>query len=173
MAADYYASRQDGAYVHCTSQLAACDGSAGGAMGAAAVFCDALPNCDWAQRSFACRVWGSSSSFRAELVAMWLAVANADPHTQLTVLTDSMNVIHALQAWGRREFLRDMTRQLNADVVKALLLAVNARTATLHVVKVKSHRGSLLTKLQTWKQALLQLTMMPTSSSQTLMPSRA
>eukprot|EP00961_Rhodomonas_salina_P237325 3207961-Rhodomonas_salina.1 len=45
---------------------------------------------------------------------MWLAVTNADPAVRLTIMTDSMNVINALQAWSRREFLRDMTRQLNA-----------------------------------------------------------
>eukprot|EP00961_Rhodomonas_salina_P191570 2585625-Rhodomonas_salina.1 len=55
-----------------------------------------------------------------------------------------MNVINALQAWGRREFLRDMNRQLNADVMRALLLAINVRSAPIHVVKVKSHRGVAL-----------------------------
>eukprot|EP00961_Rhodomonas_salina_P086255 1159269-Rhodomonas_salina.1 len=55
-----------------------------------------------------------------------------------------MNVINALQAWSRREFLRDMTRQLNAYVMKTLLLAINARSAPIHVVKVKSHRGVAL-----------------------------
>ena len=143
-AADYYAARQDGAYIHCDGRLAACDGSAGGAMGAAAVFLDDDGTSDWAQSAYACRVGGSSSSFRAETAAMWLAVSNADPHTRLTVLTDSMNVINALQAWSRREFLRDMTRQLNADIMKDLLLAINARLAPLHIVKVKSHRGVAL-----------------------------
>eukprot|EP00961_Rhodomonas_salina_P202463 2730835-Rhodomonas_salina.1 len=55
-----------------------------------------------------------------------------------------MNVINALQAWSRREFLRDITRQLNADIMKDLLLAINARFAPLHIVKVKSHRGVAL-----------------------------
>eukprot|EP00961_Rhodomonas_salina_P139304 1874609-Rhodomonas_salina.2 len=55
-----------------------------------------------------------------------------------------MNVINALQAWSRREFLRDMTRQLNADIMKDLLLAINARSAPLRIVKVKSHRGVAL-----------------------------
>eukprot|EP00961_Rhodomonas_salina_P013942 186588-Rhodomonas_salina.1 len=55
-----------------------------------------------------------------------------------------MNVINALQAWSRREFLRDMTRQLNANVMKALLLAINQRCAPIHVVKVKSHSGVAL-----------------------------
>eukprot|EP00961_Rhodomonas_salina_P285462 3857427-Rhodomonas_salina.1 len=75
---------------------------------------------------------------------MWLAVENANPYQPLTVLTDSMNVINALQAWGLREFLRDMNRQLNADVMRALLLAVNAHSALIHVVKVKSHCGVTL-----------------------------
>eukprot|EP00961_Rhodomonas_salina_P225834 3053301-Rhodomonas_salina.2 len=141
MAGDYYLTRQDCAYVHHSwGELAAWDGSAGGsAMGAAAVFLDEAEGELWAERTHTCRVGGSSSSFQAELVAMWLAVENADPYQPLTVLTDSMNVINALQAWGRREFRKDMNRQLNADVMQALLLAVNARSAPIHVVKVKSH----------------------------------
>eukprot|EP00961_Rhodomonas_salina_P229542 3102291-Rhodomonas_salina.1 len=55
-----------------------------------------------------------------------------------------MNVINALQAWSRREFLRDMTLQLNTDVMQALLLAINQRCAPIHVVKVKSHSGVAL-----------------------------
>eukprot|EP00961_Rhodomonas_salina_P019724 265598-Rhodomonas_salina.1 len=73
MAAEYYEARQDGAYLTCWGQLAACDGSAGGAMGAAAVFLDAEDGADEAHRAHACRVGGKASSFRAELVAMWLA----------------------------------------------------------------------------------------------------
>eukprot|EP00961_Rhodomonas_salina_P184999 2498019-Rhodomonas_salina.1 len=37
-----------------------------------------------------------------------------------------------------------MTRQINADVMKQLLLAINAQSAPLHVVKVKLHRGVAL-----------------------------
>eukprot|EP00961_Rhodomonas_salina_P018670 251215-Rhodomonas_salina.1 len=96
-------------------------------MGAAAVFLDAEDGTDEEHRAHACRVGGKASSFRAELVAMWLAVTNADPTVRLNVMTDSMNVINALQAWSRHEFLRDMTRQLNADVMQALLLAINQR----------------------------------------------
>eukprot|EP00961_Rhodomonas_salina_P109503 1474029-Rhodomonas_salina.1 len=92
MAGDFYLARQDGAYVHHSwGELTACDGSAGGAMGAAAFFLDEVEGELWAERTHACRVGGSSSSFRAELVAIWLAVENADQYQPLTVLTDSMN----------------------------------------------------------------------------------
>eukprot|EP00961_Rhodomonas_salina_P298477 3938111-Rhodomonas_salina.3 len=84
MAHEYYEARQDGAYIHCCGELAACDGSSGGAMGAAAVFLDADDGADWSERSHACQVGGSSSSFRAETAAMWLAVTNADPSVRLT-----------------------------------------------------------------------------------------
>eukprot|EP00961_Rhodomonas_salina_P282159 3812790-Rhodomonas_salina.1 len=84
MAEDYYEARQDGAYINCSGELAACDGSAGRAMGAAAVFSDAEVDADWAQCSHACRVGGCSSSFQAETAAMWLAVTNADPTVPLT-----------------------------------------------------------------------------------------
>eukprot|EP00961_Rhodomonas_salina_P141040 1898444-Rhodomonas_salina.1 len=45
------------------------------------------------------------SSFRfgaRSYIVMWLAVTNADPAVRLTIMTDSMNVINALQAWSRR-----------------------------------------------------------------------
>eukprot|EP00961_Rhodomonas_salina_P117770 1584952-Rhodomonas_salina.3 len=67
---------------------------------------------------------------------MWLAVTNANPSILLTVLTDLMNVIHTLQAWSLHEFLLDMTRtwQRNADIMKSLLLAINAQTVLIHIV---------------------------------------
>eukprot|EP00961_Rhodomonas_salina_P026736 361244-Rhodomonas_salina.1 len=40
-----------------------------------------------------------------------------------------------------------MTLQLNADVMKALLLAINQRSAQLHIVKVKSHHGVTLNEV--------------------------
>ena len=52
-----------------------------------------------------------------------------------------MNVISALQAWDRAEFAREMTWQRNADVIQAILLAINQRTSPITIVKVKSHRG--------------------------------
>eukprot|EP00961_Rhodomonas_salina_P192803 2601722-Rhodomonas_salina.1 len=65
---------------------------------------------------------------------------HASPLSQFcnwSLFTDLMNVINALQAWSRHEFLRDMTRQLNADIMNDLLLAINDRSAQLHIVKVK------------------------------------
>lgn len=139
MATEYYAARQDGAYLTCDGELVACDGSAGGAMGATAVFLDCADSSDWVQRSHECRVGGKASSFRAEIAAMWLAITNADPTVRLTVTTDFMNVINAHQAWSRRDFLLDTMLQLNADIVQTLLLAINERSAQIHIVKVKSH----------------------------------
>eukprot|EP00961_Rhodomonas_salina_P278756 3765817-Rhodomonas_salina.1 len=52
-----------------------------------------------------------------------------------------MNLIQALQTWGRRDFLSDMTRQKNTDIIQGIMILINGRTARLTIVKVKSHRG--------------------------------
>eukprot|EP00961_Rhodomonas_salina_P264103 3569214-Rhodomonas_salina.1 len=51
LAADNYAELQDGAYLWCDGELAACDGSSGGAMGAAAVFRDSDASAEWVTRT--------------------------------------------------------------------------------------------------------------------------
>ena len=82
-----------------------------------------------------------ASSFRAEAAALSFAITHAPSHLPLIVFTDSMNVIHALQAWNRRIFCRDLRRQRNADILEVILRDINRRTAPVRVVKVKSHRG--------------------------------
>lgn len=37
-----------------------------------------------------------------------------------------------------------MTLQRNADIMKSLLLSINARTAPIHIITVKLHRGVVL-----------------------------
>eukprot|EP00961_Rhodomonas_salina_P159367 2146166-Rhodomonas_salina.1 len=59
-------------------------------------------------------------------------------------MTDSMNVISALQAWGYEEYYRDMVRQNNAAIIRSLLDAINERTEELIAMKVKSHSGVAL-----------------------------
>ena len=94
-----------------------------------------------------CRVGGDFSSFRAEAAAMYQAIYHADPHIALVMLTDSMNVVQALQAWDHAEFLRDMTWQRNADIIVKILLAINNRSAPLTIPKMKSHRGVELNEI--------------------------
>ena len=72
---------------------------------------------------------------------MWQAVYYADKAEPLVVLTDSMNVIQALQAWDRAEFTREMEWQKNADILQDILLAINNRSGQITISKVKSHRG--------------------------------
>ena len=88
-----------------------------------------------------CRVGGDYSSFRAEAAALYQAVHHASPNIPLAILTDSMNVVQALQAWDHAEFFRDMTWQRNADILTKILLNINARSAPVTIAKVKSHRG--------------------------------
>ena len=63
---------------------------------------------------------------------------NPDPDTTLTILTDSMNVIHALMAWNTEEFTRDMRWQRHSDIIMEILTAINQRRAPTRIVKIKS-----------------------------------
>ena len=143
VATDYWEARQDGAYLQADGILTACDGSAGGDMGARVVWQDQ----DGEFTSEACKVFGPPSSFRAEAAAMHLAVDGAPRDLPLTVLTDSMNVLYALRAFNTSEFDRGMRHQRNADIIRDILMAINLRTAPTHLVKVKSHRGILLNEM--------------------------
>ena len=111
----YWTGRQDGLLLNCATDMTivACDGSAGSAgMGAAAVFRHG-PNQTVrpGEDVSSAQVGGPPSSFRAEAATMFLALQGAPPDHPVTVLTDSMNVIHALQAWGHAEYFRDMHQQ--------------------------------------------------------------
>eukprot|EP00961_Rhodomonas_salina_P209277 2824874-Rhodomonas_salina.1 len=89
------------------TQVAVCDGSARGAMGLVAVILDPEVPCSEQNPSVHTanlKIGGSSSSFLAEAGAMFLATTNADQDRQLHILTDSMNVISALQTWGLEEY---------------------------------------------------------------------
>jgi len=141
--ARYWRARQDGRYAEredCT--LAACDGSVAGDMGAAAVVYP--PGSEPIVQY--CKVAGAAlaSSFSAEAAAMSFAIAKAPKHIPLILFTDSMNVVHALQAWSRKIFCQDIRRQLNADIFQQILSDIIARSAPLRIVKVKSHRGVAL-----------------------------
>ena len=134
---EYWKRRQAGAYATWQGVVAACDGSVQGEMGAGAVVREA----DGSFTPHMVKVGGDPSSFRAEAAAMHLAITAADPTAPLVVLTDSMNVLQALQLWDHADFARDMRWQRNADIIMAILLAINQRAATITLVKVKSHRG--------------------------------
>ena len=133
----YWQARQDGHYLDWDGILAASDGSAKGAMGAGAVLRDATGS----TTTHVCKVGGHASSFRAEAAAMHQAIIHAPPELPLAILTDSMNVVQALQAWDHAEYMRDMSWQRNANIIVQILLAINGRSSSVTVVKVKSHRG--------------------------------
>jgi ribonuclease HI len=145
-AQQYWQSRQDGFTwtLPPSTVLAATDGSVKTEMGAAAVI-QLSPT--EALMSFQCKVGGAPSSFRAELAAISMALINSPKHQPLVIMTDSMNAIQALHTWGHQEYFRDMERQKNADIVRGLLEAINHRSAHVHIVKVKSHRGVQLNEI--------------------------
>eukprot|EP00961_Rhodomonas_salina_P249802 3376514-Rhodomonas_salina.1 len=77
----YWRRRHDGVLLmdkH--TQVSACYCSAGGAMGSAAVILDPeAPHLEQNPSVHTAKIGGSSSSFRAEAGAIFLAVTNADP----------------------------------------------------------------------------------------------
>ena len=96
---------------------------------------------------------------------MHLAITNAAGDIPLVVLTDSMNVLQALEKWDHADFARDMKWQRNADVIMAILLAINHRNAPITLVKVKSHKGVALNEVQISWLGVQRMTMKQTPSS--------
>eukprot|EP00961_Rhodomonas_salina_P099155 1333731-Rhodomonas_salina.1 len=127
----YWGRRQDRFLLGCTSDttIVACNGRAGSAgMGAGAVFRHGHNQVSIeGEESSGALVRGPASSFREEAAAMFLALRGAPQDKPVTILTDSMNVIHALQAWGHAEleYFRDMHLQRHADIIWAILGLIN------------------------------------------------
>eukprot|EP00961_Rhodomonas_salina_P290564 3926161-Rhodomonas_salina.1 len=87
------------------------------------------------------------SQVREEAAVMVLALWCAPPEKPVTILTDSMNIIHALQAWGHAKYFRDMHLQCHADIlVWVILRLINSCSEPTHMAKVKSHRGVCMNK---------------------------
>ena len=75
---------------------------------------------------------------------MHMALSLSPRDRPVTIFTDSMNVVYAIQAFNSGEFARDMRHQLNADIIKLIMMELNLRHAPTKIVKIKSHRGSYL-----------------------------
>jgi hypothetical protein len=72
----------------------------------------------------------------AALAALQKVPTNAD----LIILTDSSNVMFAMQHCSRKEQWRDFTDHPEAELIGELAKALAARTASTRWVKIKSHR---------------------------------
>ena len=88
--------------------------------------------------------WGHVSSLVAEGGAAQALLCRVDKATPLTILTDSANVMFAMQNCSRREEWRDFTHHPEAELLGALAKLQATRTAPTHWVKIKSHTSVYL-----------------------------
>jgi ribonuclease HI len=87
---------------------------------------------------------GHISSFVAEGAAALAALQQVPTNADLTILTDSANVMFTMQHCSRKEQWRDFTDHPEAELIGELAKALAARTASTKWVKIKSHRSVYL-----------------------------
>jgi hypothetical protein len=86
-------------------------------------------------------VRGHISSLVAEGAAALCLLTNTPLNTSLTILTDSANVMYAMQHCSRRELWRDLSRHPEEQLISALAVNMAKRTGPTMWVKIKSHRS--------------------------------
>lgn len=89
-------------------------------------------------------VEGPISSFVAEGAALLVLLETAPVHQPLTILTDSANVMWAMQHCSRRERVPDFSKHPNRGLLKRLYSAHIRRTAATHYVKITAHTSVAL-----------------------------
>lgn len=84
-------------------------------------------------------IFGAPTSFGAEGGAVETALDVTDRAKDLTVLTDSANIMFALQHCSRNDWWRDFDNHKDRDMLERLATKLAARTAQTTFVKVKAH----------------------------------
>jgi ribonuclease HI len=87
---------------------------------------------------------GPISSFVAEGAALLFLLESAPPDEPLTILTDSANVMWAMQHCSRKEKIMDFSTHSNKDLLQRLCREHIRRTANTHYVKVTAHTSITL-----------------------------
>jgi ribonuclease HI len=82
---------------------------------------------------------GAPTSFGAEGGAVETALDETDDATPLTILTDSANIMFALQHCSRNDWWRDFDSHKDRDMLERLASKIARRTASTTFVKVKAH----------------------------------
>ena len=99
-------------------------------------------SCDYANMHV--HTHGHVSTFVAEGAAIHVLLTEVEHDTPLTILTDSANIMFALQHCSRREAWKNFSDHPDADLIQALAETLAHRTADTCFVKVKSHTSVLL-----------------------------
>ena len=137
----FQSGSQDFKYRNSDGIVAATDGAVfkdkdeGIVMGGGVAFRRDTPN----QTDQFVRVNGHVSTLVAEGAAVSVLLAIAPVDQPLTILTDSANVMFAMQHCSRKELQRDFSNHTDEQLIQNLAKAQAARTAPTHWVKVKSH----------------------------------
>ena len=84
-------------------------------------------------------VEGPISSFVAEGAALLVLLETVPAFQPLTIMTDSANVMWAMQHCSRRERVPDFSRHPNQGLLKRLYKAHIRRTSRTHYVKITEH----------------------------------
>ncbi len=92
------------------------------------------------------RVSGHVTTFVAEGAAASHLFGVVRPDVPLTVMTDSANIMFAMQQCTRREKWRDFDYHPDKELMNELALKQAARTAPTCWVKIKSHTSVMLNK---------------------------
>lgn len=102
-------------------------------------------------------VEGPISSFVAEGAAMLVLLQMVPTDQPLTVLTDSANVMWALQHCSRLELFKDFSKHFNQRLVKDLQREVEKRTAEMRCVKITAHTSIELNERADYRAAVARL----------------
>ena len=87
------------------------------------------------------RAYGRPSSFVAEGAAAAVLLSAVLTDVPLTILTDSANVMFAMQHCLRKDYCRDFSRHQERKLIQAIAAPLAARTAPTTWVKIKAHRS--------------------------------
>jgi ribonuclease HI len=79
------------------------------------------------------------SSFLAEGGAIQTALDTVQPHIPLTILTDSANIMYAMQHRSRNDWWRDFDSHRDRDMLNQMAVTLASRTAKTVFVKIKAH----------------------------------
>ena len=85
------------------------------------------------------RVFGHVTSFVAEGAAAAVLLGMVPEDVPLVILTDSANIMFAMQHCSRKEMWRDFSEHTDVELLEELALLQARRTASTTWVKIKSH----------------------------------
>jgi ribonuclease HI len=87
------------------------------------------------------------SSLVPEIHAAIMALDATNPHTALTILTDSASLIWIVEALNQELFWRDFRKHPQQDAIAALIDALDRHLGPLLFAKVAAHKGCCMNEI--------------------------